>query len=207
MDNEASFRAVAAVLVALATSITLRFRLAAAKSGERLWSQRRQEGTALLLLRVIFAFLLWGGVVLGLIAPSWMAWSRVLLPDWLRWLAAGLVAGTMPLLYWVLKTLGTNLTDTVAIRREHTLVSTGPYRWVRHPFYVANSLGLAALALLLANWLLGLGLVLFWMYLWRRTPIEEAKLVERFGDEYRAYRARTGRFVPRFGRELAGLHR
>jgi len=30
-----------------------------------------------------------------------------------------------------------------------------------------------------------------------RTPIEEARLIEKFGDEYRAYMRRTGRFIPR----------
>jgi protein-S-isoprenylcysteine O-methyltransferase Ste14 len=33
-----------------------------------------------------------------------------------------------------------------------------------------------------------------------RTRVEEAKLIERFGDEYRSYRERTGAFLPRWTR-------
>jgi protein-S-isoprenylcysteine O-methyltransferase Ste14 len=55
----------------------------------------------------------------------------------------------------------------------------------------------AAAGLLTANWIAGLALLVFWTYLWRRTPLEEAKLMERFEDEYQAYVARTGRFIPR----------
>jgi len=45
------------------------------------------------------------------------------------------------LLIWTLRTLGANLTDTVITRKEHTLVTSGPYRWVPHPFY--DAVGLA----------------------------------------------------------------
>ena len=42
---------------------------------------------------------------------------------------------TAVLLIWTLRSLGPNLTDTVVTRQAHTLVTRGPYRWVRHPFY------------------------------------------------------------------------
>ena len=47
---------------------------------------------------------------------------------------------------------GRNITDTVVTRREHTLVTGGPYRFVRHPFYVTTALALVANALTTANW-------------------------------------------------------
>jgi hypothetical protein len=56
-----------------------------------------------------------------------MAWSSVFIPLWMRWLgvALGVMAGV--LLTWTLQTLGSNLMDTVVTRREHTLVTSGPY--------------------------------------------------------------------------------
>ena len=55
-----------------------------------------------------------------------------------------------------------------------------------------------SMSLLTANWLLALlGLSAFAMMVFR-TRIEEEKLIERFGDEYRSYMQRTGRFLPQF---------
>jgi len=56
------------------------------------------------------------------------------------------------LLVWMFRTLGRNLTDTVVTRKEHTLVTTGPYRWIRHPFYTSAGLLGVANSLAAANW-------------------------------------------------------
>ena len=53
------------------------------------------------------------------------------------------------------------------------------------------------MSLLTANWLLALLGVLAFSMMVIRTRIEEEKLIERFGDEYRSYMERTGRFLPR----------
>ena len=105
------------------------------------------------------------------------------------------------LLIWVFRGLGTNLTDTVVTRAEHTLVTTGPYRWVRHPFYVATALAVIANSLVAANWFLALTGGLTVALIVVRTRTEQEKLIERFGDEYRIYRDRTGRFFPRVRRQ------
>jgi protein-S-isoprenylcysteine O-methyltransferase Ste14 len=77
------------------------------------------------------------------------------------------------------------------------LVTTGPYRWLRHPFYVGVLLLVLACFLLAANWFMALAGFAVFALLAIRSPIEERKLAERFGDEYLAYRARTRRFLPR----------
>ena len=58
------------------------------------------------------------------------------------------------LLLWTFHTLGPNLTDTVVTRKTHTLVTHGPYRWVRHPFYDSAALCILANSLLTSNWFL-----------------------------------------------------
>jgi protein-S-isoprenylcysteine O-methyltransferase Ste14 len=143
----------------------------------------------------------WVALAAYLINPSAMAWSSIPLPAWLRW-AGGFIAVFVvpPLLYWTFSSLGKNLTDTVVTRREHTLVTHGPYRWVRHPFYGVLFVWAVSLTLLTANWfmsLLALGVLTMLVI---RTRIEEQKLIERFGDDYRAYMSRTGRFLPRLMR-------
>ena len=111
----------------------------------------------------------------------------------------GISAGS--LFFWTLHNLGKNLTDTVVTRKEHFLVTSGPYRWVRHPFYSSGTLFMLANAVAAANWFLALAGVLFFILILIRTQKEEQILLARFGDEYRNYMRQTGRFLPRIGTE------
>jgi protein-S-isoprenylcysteine O-methyltransferase Ste14 len=102
------------------------------------------------------------------------------------------------LLVWTLRSLGRNLTDTVVTRQEHTLVTTGPYRWARQPFYTAAAFATVGVTLIAANaFFLVVGGLIF-LLLAVRTRKEEENLIARFGDEYRRYAERTGRFLPRW---------
>jgi protein-S-isoprenylcysteine O-methyltransferase Ste14 len=167
-----------------------------AGTGERL--DRKQEGWPILLtLRPLgLAFMVC--LVAFIVQPAWLKWAAVALPDWLRWAGVpfGIAAGL--LLTWTLRSLGRNLTDTVVTRQTATLVTHGPYRWVRHPLYVTVALAVIANTLITANALLavigigGLSAIVV------RTATEEKNLVVRFGDEYRDYMRHTGRFVPRW---------
>ncbi len=138
-----------------------------------------------------------GDISAYVIDPGWMAWSSVGLPLWLRWTGVGFGVSAGALLIAVFRSLGTNLTDTVVTRARHTLITGGPYRWVRHPFYVAFALAVTADSLVTANWFLALtgaatiGLIVI------RTATEERYLIERCGDAYRDYMTTTGRFFPR----------
>jgi protein-S-isoprenylcysteine O-methyltransferase len=80
---------------------------------------------------------------------------------------------------------------------DHQLITTGPYRLLRHPSYAGSLLTLAGLGLALGNWLSLLSAVLGALLGFiRRIPIEEAVLQARFGAEYTAYTQRTWRLVP-----------
>jgi len=157
------------------------------RTGEKL--DRRQEGVFVFVtLRALGIAGLYG-LIAYMIDPSWMAWSSVPLPNWLRWIGIGLgiIAGS--LLFWTLRHLGKNLTDTVVTRKEHSLVTGGPYRWVRHPFYSSVITAMLANSLAAANWFLFLAGVLFSILIVIRTRKEEENLLGRFGDEYRKYTA------------------
>jgi protein-S-isoprenylcysteine O-methyltransferase Ste14 len=169
-----------------------------ARTGERL--DRRQEGLFVLISLRLVALVGIVGLLAFLINPRWMAWSSLALPVWLRWVGVALGILATLLLTWTFHNLGKNLTDTVVTRREHTLVTTGPYRWVRHPFYVTFLLAFLANSLAAANWLIfATGTVAF-LLLVVRTGTEEARLIDRFGEDYRRYMGRTGRFFPRLRR-------
>jgi len=158
---------------------------------------RRQEGWFVLVTLRLVAVFMWGSVIAYMINPRWMAWSSVALPAWARWTGLGIWAITVGLLFWTLNSLGKNLTDTVVTRREATLVTGGPYRWVRHPFYGCFALMFVATALLAANWFMLVAGSLVLLLLVIRTRKEEANLLARFGEPYREYRARTGLLLPR----------
>lgn len=70
---------------------------------------------------------------------------------------------------------------------------------MRHPFYDAAALVLVSLALLAANWFFLLAGALVFTLLAIRSATDERKLLERFGDPYAQYVARTGKFLPRLG--------
>ena len=203
MNTESTFRAVAIASIALCLPIGLYFRIRSQATRERL--DRRKEGIFIMAGLRLCGLVGWILLTAYLISPGWVNWSSIALPVWLRWASAPLALLVVPvLLFWTFHSLGKNLTDTVVTRRAHTLVTHGPYRWVRHPFYVVLFLWVLSFTLLTANWLLALVGAAALTMLVVRTRIEEAKLIERFGDEYRAYARRTGRFFPLLGRRRQG---
>jgi len=201
MNDDQAFRIFLITGTLLLFPVLAYHRLRSQSTREKL--DRRQEGWFILLtlrpvgmagMLSLFAFM---------IDPGWMAWSSVPLPAWLRWCGAVLWVPGGLLLVWTLRSLGMNLTDTVVTRRDHTLVTRGPYQWVRHPFYLSTAVLLVASALLTANWFVLASGVLTFTLLAIRLEREEVRLEARFGEAYRAYRARTGRFLPKSG-SLAG---
>jgi protein-S-isoprenylcysteine O-methyltransferase Ste14 len=194
MNENDTFRIVLVVCLLVVLPIGISSRLKS-RTGEKL--DRRQEGMFILATLRPVGLAFWLGLIAYIVNPSWMTWSAVPLPAWLRWTGVGVWVVAGGLLFWTLRHLGSNLTDTVVTRREHTLVTDGPYRWVRNPFYDAAALLILAISLVVANWFLlmvgGLGFVLLVI----RTRTEEEKLLARFGEDYQAYMTRAGRFLPR----------
>ena len=168
------------------------------RTDERL--DRRQEGWLILLSLRPLALACMVGLVAFLIEPSWMAWASFHLPNLARWIGVvfGVVAGG--LLIWTFRSLGHNLTDTVVTRRDATLVTHGPYRRVRHPFYLAFGMAVIANTLVTANGFLAITGTAAFLAIVARTSIEESKLIDRFGRDYVEYMRRTGRFLPRIRR-------
>ena len=190
-----------AVLVVLLDfgPIGLYCRLRAAKSRESL--DRRQEGWAILISLRLTGLLMLVSTLSYVIRPTLVAWAQLPIPGALRWCGAPFAVGAAALFFWTLNTLGNNLTDTVVTRRVHTLVTEGPYRWVRHPFYLAALAGGVGTALLAANLLILGATVGAFGLLVVRTPIEERHLAERFGGAYEAYRLGVPAFWPRVPRD------
>ncbi len=148
-------------------------------------------------------FVLLGASLAGIfvygVNPQLMKWSAFPFPFWLRWIGffIGLVA--LLIFFWVLRSLGRNFSTTLTIKKDQTLVSYGPYRWVRHPMYASFILLWVGFFFISANWFIGLtGILGFVWAIVVRTPREEQMMIERFGDEYISYMKCTGRYLPRW---------
>ena len=194
--NENIFRILAAVILITGMVISSYFRMKADRdTGEKI--SRKADGNIMMTFIKIGGLILWLSPFVYLISPAWMAWSKIGLPEWTRWV--GVVFGILCDLgiYWLFSSIGSGITPTSATRTEHKLVTSGPYRWVRHPLYTVGSSMFVAFGLMADNWFIALLGVLAFIGMAIRTPKEEANLIEKFGDEYREYMKRTGRFLPR----------
>ena len=190
------------------------FATALGTSSWRRWLARQEAGAIprglepplLIAGRLVVAVPMFGGVIAYLVNPESMAWASVAVPSWLRWVGVALGVLTVPTVHWVLVTLGSSVSETVLTKEGQQLVTSGPYRWVRHPLYGAGIALFLSVGLMAANGfiiicavlaVIGVRLVV--------VPREEAQLLLRFGNEYRHYQNRTGALLPRLrGPRLRG---
>lgn len=113
------------------------------------------------------------------------------------WTGTLVLAAGMALLHRTHRDLGRAWSITLEIRDQHTLVTHGIYERLRHPMYAAFWLWAISQALLLPNWIAGFsGLIGFGTLFFARVGYEERMMLETFGDDYRAYMARTYRLIP-----------
>ncbi|KAB2920961.1 MAG: isoprenylcysteine carboxylmethyltransferase family protein [Bacteroidetes bacterium] len=154
------------------------------------------EGTATFLLLRCIGGALWLTGLLFPFAPAWFDAVRLPFPEPVRWGGILFAAAALPMGYSLFRNIGRNITDTVETRAEHELVTTGIYRYIRHPLYTTGFLFFSGLGLLSGVWpmLLLSSAVLYLLH--RRTETEERFLLQRFGQRYEEYRATTGRFFP-----------
>lgn len=113
------------------------------------------------------------------------------------WTGTLVLAAGMALLHRTHRDLGRAWSITLEIRDQHILVTHGIYGRLRHPMYAAFWLWAISQALLLPNWIAGFsGLLGFGTLFFARVGYEERMMLETFGDDYRAYMARTYRLIP-----------
>lgn len=140
------------------------------------------------------------------VAPALAAGDALLFLDYAHWhLAPGLERAPLQALglalgaaamAWIARTDAQLVQHFENPRSAHTLITTGPFRYVRHPRY-AGILGVrAAYALTFAS-IVGWVLAAIWMaVLLRRIRLEEVHLSTQFGDNYARYAAHTSRLIP-----------
>jgi protein-S-isoprenylcysteine O-methyltransferase Ste14 len=182
-------------LVGFAVYVGIRHVYAARTKGEER-VESRIDGLERSLLPVVFlGSLLFP--VLYLFTPV-LSFADYRLPGPLPWIGAAVMLVALWLFRRSHADLGPNWSISLELRRDHRLIQHGVYRSIRHPMYLAIWLWSMAQAMLLQNWLAGWSaFVTFAPLYFVRAPREEAMMCRCFGEEYRAYMARTGRILPR----------
>ena len=151
----------------------------------------RDRGT-----RVLIAMTLGAAIAAALAARSGAPELRMPAP--LRMVGVFVMWFGLALRVWAIAALGSEFRTTVEVEPDQVVVSSGPYRWIRHPSYAGLLLIIAGLGAALGNWLsLAACVVLPVPAVVWRIHVEEVELNRVLGQAYRAYTSQRARVIPR----------
>ena len=110
-------------------------------------------------------------------------------------IGAALCAGGIGFAIWARAHLGRNWGMPMSVKDDPELITSGPYRLVRHPIYTGVVVALAGSALVhgMAWWIVVAGFLAYFLY---SASAEEREMARRFPAQYPPYRQRTKKLVP-----------
>jgi protein-S-isoprenylcysteine O-methyltransferase Ste14 len=200
--SETIYRLAFFILFILLLAMRVYFMIRIRRSGGRILPDgkaiEREGGRGYFVFRVIIFVALIVFLVMYFAGAKWTNAFLFPLPAWLRW--AGFALGIVTVIFWtwVQVTLDTQWSPQLQLTKGHRLITTGPYARIRHPLYAGMCGWFVSLSLLTANWIFVSACVLTFAGLLWRIPREEQMMIETFGNEYKEYMKRTGRFFPKF---------
>ncbi len=147
--------------------------------------------------QVVYTLAVDAGFVL-MVAPVLRALGPRLyaLPMSVAWALVGAVVAGLALCWWARRRLGRNWSWNVTLKKDHAIIDSGPYRFVRHPIYTGLIVAGVGTAVLEAKVLSFAGFAVMTAGLWIKARLEERFLSHELGDAYRAYARRTGMLLP-----------
>jgi protein-S-isoprenylcysteine O-methyltransferase Ste14 len=158
-------------------------------AGSRSTEMRADRGSAPVILLSVF--------VSVAIANTFAASGIALLPRSFFFAGLALMVAGMAFRLWAVGTLRSFFSYTVQIKKEHRVIESGPYKFVRHPAYAGSLLTIVGAGLALQSWaavLLVAGV--FALTFGYRISVEERALVGALGEEYTLYSKRVKRLIP-----------
>jgi protein-S-isoprenylcysteine O-methyltransferase Ste14 len=147
--------------------------------------------------RIVIRLALYATLIPAAASPAIAPTLRI--PDHVLVVLVGVVVIWMGLAIrvWAVLTLGGSFRTTIEVDAGQSVVSRGPYRWIRHPSYTGLLLVLLGVGIGIGNWLaVAVCFILPPIALLYRIRWEEAELVRVLGDAYSAYESRTKRLIP-----------
>ncbi|HYG79103.1 MAG TPA: isoprenylcysteine carboxylmethyltransferase family protein [Pyrinomonadaceae bacterium] len=123
-------------------------------------------------------------------------------PESFRWDAVttvalvGMVVG-LGLRVWAVLTLGRFFTWHITVYEDHQVIRSGPFRFIRHPAYCGALILFVATMVFLHAWVGAALSLVFQLFAYvRRIRYEEAMMIDRMGESYRAYTREVNALVP-----------
>lgn len=94
------------------------------------------------------------------------------------------------------RTLAANWSGAVVLKKDHELITTGLYHYVRHPIYTGILTMAFATALMFGTLSACIGFLVILLGIWLKLKEEEALMIETFADEYLSYKKHTRILIP-----------
>ena len=157
--------------------------------GPRSAEVRSDRGSGLLILLGVFVSI----SVANALARSGVA----ILPVTSFYFGLAMMILGMAVRFWAVASLRTFFSYTVQIKEGHRVISSGPYRFVRHPAYAGSLLTIVGVGFALQSGGAVLLLAVFFLAAFGyRIQVEERALVGSLGEEYLSYAKRVKRIIP-----------
>ena len=153
-----------------------------------------------LIEKFLLGLLMVGNIIIPLIfsVTGWLDFANYSLPAWMGWVGVLLFACGLFIFARSHIDLKSNWSPSLEIRKDHTLVTDGIYRYIRHPMYASQWVSAMAQILLLQNWLAGpISLIVFIPSYFLRVQAEEKLMLDTFGEPYHEYMKKTGGVIPK----------
>jgi len=155
--------------------------------------QKKDRGSFILIMVLITV-----GITTAFYAPHLWPWATITLPrDQTFWTAIAMIWAGIALRVWAVLTLGKHFRTSVRILDDHKLVTSGPYRFLRHPSYTGGLITVFGVGLALGNWIsLAAAFAGIFISYSVRIFVEEKALREHFGAAFDAHAKRTWAVLP-----------
>ncbi len=166
---------------------------------ERWADQVKHESKLLVILRIVLVYAMIVFIIIWSLFPFLIPpVTQLILVNlaWIQWIGVVICITMIFGITWVGIHLGRQVSGTLEIKEGHTLITSGPYKYIRHPMYLVYFIFNLGLFLICLNIILLVIILLGLIVVTSRMRVEEEMMIEQFGDEYREYMEHTGCLFP-----------